>query len=57
MSVMLYHCIVCVSLLIDLLVLCVASLTLDSVCQWFGKTIHSMFGCGYYFVVECNGSV
>ena len=64
-SVMLCHCILCVSLLMDLFVLCVACLTVfvnclsvfDSVCELFGETIHNMFGCGCYFVVECYGSV
>ena len=42
-SGMLYPCIVCVALLMNICVLCVACLT--------------MFGCGCYFVVECYGSV
>ena len=50
-SVMLYPCILCVALLIDLFVLFVACLTV------FGDTIRNMFGCGCYFVVECYGSV
>ena len=47
MSVMLYPCIVCVSLLMEL----------DSVCELLGETIRNMFWCGCYFVVECYGSV
>ena len=27
----------------------------DSVCELFGETIPSVFGCSCYFVVECNG--
>ena len=42
-SVMLYPCILWVALLIDLFVVCVACFT--------------VFGCGFYFVVECYGSV
>ena len=47
----LYPCILCVSLLVDLFVLCVACVTV------FHQTIHIMFGCGCYFVVECYGCV
>ena len=50
MSVMLYPCILCVSLLMVMRVF-------DSVCELFGETICNMFGCGCYFVVECYGSV
>ena len=39
-SVMLYPCIVYVSLLVYLFVLCVACLTV------FGETIRNVFGCG-----------
>ena len=49
MSVVLYPCMLCVSLLMCLFVLCVASLT---VCELFGE-IRNVFGCSYYFVVEC----
>ena len=28
-----------------------------SVCDLFVETIHNIFGCGCYFVVECYGSV
>ena len=49
-SVMLYPCILCVSLLMDMFVLCVACF---SVCEFLGETIRNMFGCGCYFVVEC----
>ena len=50
MRVMLYPCILCGALLIDLLVLCVACLTV------FEETIRDVFGCGCYFV-ECYGDV
>ena len=40
-SVMLYACILCVALLMDMCVL--------RVCELFGETIHNMFGCGCYF--------
>ena len=55
MIVMLYPCILCVALLMDLfgIVCCV----FDSFCELFGETIRNMFGCGCYFVVECYGSV
>ena len=46
---MLYPCILCVALLMDLFVLCV--------CELFGETIRNMFSCCCYFVVECYGSV
>ena len=39
-SMMLYPCILCVALLIDLFVCCV----FDSVCELFGETISNMFG-------------
>ena len=29
----------------------------NCVCELFGETIRNVFGCGCYFVVECNGSV
>ena len=54
MSVMLYPCILCVALLMDLFVLCVACLT---VFELFGEIICNVFECGCYFVVECYGSV
>ena len=50
-SVMLYPCMFCVALSLDLFVLCVACLTV------FGETIRNMFGCVCYFVVECYGVV
>ena len=50
-SVVLYPCIVCVALLMDLFV-CVLR-----VCEIFVETIRNMLGCGCYFVVECYGSV
>ena len=51
MSVMLYPCMLCVSLLMCLFVLCVC--VLDSICELFGETIRNVFGCGCYFVVDC----
>ena len=54
MIVMLYPCILCVALLMDLFVLCVACLT---VCELFGERSRNVFVCGCYFVVECYGSV
>ena len=42
---LLYPYILCVALLMELLVLCVACLTV------FSKTIRNIFGCGCYFVV------
>ena len=53
-SVMLYPCIFCVALSMDLFVLCAACLT---VCELFGETIRNMFGWVCYFVVECDGVV
>ena len=53
-SVMLYPCMTCVALLMDLFVLCVACLT---VFVNFGETIRNMFGCVCYFVSECYGPV
>ena len=41
MSVMLYPCMFCVALSIDLFVLCV--------CELFGETIRNMFGCVLLF--------
>ena len=51
MSVMLYPCILCVALLMDLFVLCVACL-----CELFGETIRNVLRCGCSFVVECEGA-
>ena len=57
-SVMLYHCILCVALLVYLFVLCVACLTVFVNCLvLFGATICNVIGCGCYFVVECYGWV
>ena len=36
---------------------CLVCCVFDSVFELFGETIRKMFGCGCYFVVECNGSV
>ena len=55
MSVMLYPCMFCVTRSMDLFVLCVACLTVF--CELFAETINNMFGCVYYFVVECDGVV
>ena len=44
-----YPCMFCVALSKDLFVLCV--------CELFVETIHNMFGCVCYFVVECDGVV
>ena len=46
---MLYPCILCVALLINLLI----NLFNLSVCE----TIRNVFGCGCYFVVERYGSI
>ena len=54
---MFYPCMLCVALLMCLFVLCVACLTVDSVCELFGETIRNVFGCSCYFVVECYGCV
>ena len=48
-SVMLYPCMFCVALSMDLLVL--------RVCELFGETIRIMFGCVCYFVVQGDGVV
>ena len=54
-SVMLYSCMVCVALSMDLFVfLCCV---FDSVCELFGETIRNMFECVCYFLVECDGVV
>ena len=50
-SVMLYPCMFCVALLMDLFVLCVACLWI----VWLTQTIRNIFGCGGYLVVECYG--
>ena len=36
---------------------CFVCCVLDSVCELFGETIRNVFGCSYYFVVECYGCV
>ena len=48
MSVMLYPCMFCVAMSMDLFVLWLTV---------FGETIRNMFGCVCYFVVECDGVV
>ena len=47
MSVMLYPCMFCVALSIDLFMLCVNCLAVFVNC---GEAIRNMFGCGCYFV-------
>ena len=42
---MLYPCMFCVALSMDLFVLCVAC---DGVCELFGETIRNMFMCVSY---------
>ena len=54
MSVMLYPCMFCIALLLELFVLCGV---FDSICELFGETIRNVFGCSCYFVAECYGSV
>ena len=55
MSVMLYHCMLCVALFMCLFVLCVACLTVfDSVCELFGESIRNVFGCSCYLVLLMN---
>ena len=50
-SVILYPCMFCVALSMDLICLCVGCLTV------FVETIRNMFGCVCYFVVQCDGVV
>ena len=52
---MLYHCMLCVALFMDLVVLCVAYLRVIVNC--LGKQFGILFGYGCYFVVECYGYV
>ena len=47
-SVMLYPCVLCVALLMDLFVLCGACLTVYV--KMFGETICNLFGC---VVISC----
>ena len=54
-SVMLYPCMFCVALSMDLFVVCVVCLTVFV--NYFGETIITMCVWGCYFVVECYGSV
>ena len=63
-SVMLYPCMFCVALSMDLFVLPCQWICLccpvngsvccvfDGVCELFGETIRNMFGCVCYFVAE-----
>ena len=46
LSVMLYPCMFCAALLMDLFVLCVACLTV------FGETIRIMYGCVCYLLLN-----
>ena len=51
MSVMLYHC-----MFLRFSVngsVCLVCCGVDSVCELIGETIHDIFGCGWYLVVEC----
>ena len=48
---MLYSCILCVALSLDLFVMS------DNVCELPGEPIRNTFGCGCYFAVECYGIV
>ena len=34
---------------------CLVCCVFDGVCELFGETIHNMFRCDCYFVVECDG--
>ena len=54
-SVMLYPCMFCVALSMDLFVLCVTCLTgfVNCLVKQFD---HNMFGCVGYFVAECEGN-
>ena len=36
---------------------CLVCCVFDRVCELFGEVIRNMFGCSYYFVVKCYGSV
>ena len=57
MSVVLYPCMLCVSLLMCLFVLCVACLTVFV--NSLVKTIRNVFRCSFYFVVfsVCGGAL
>ena len=46
--------VVCCSVNVSVCFVCCA---LDSVCELFGETICNVFGCSFYFVVECYGCV
>ena len=50
---MLYPCMLCVALLMCLFVLCVACSTVFVNC--LVKQFCNVFGCSFYFVVECYG--
>ena len=51
-SVMLYPCMVCDALSMDLFVWWVACLKV-----LLGENIRNMFGCASYFVAECDGVI
>ena len=36
---------------------CLVCCVFDIVCELFGETIHNIFGCGCYFIVECYGGL
>ena len=50
-SVTLYPCILCVALLLDLFVLCVACLIVF-VCEWFGETIRKSLGVVFILLLN-----
>ena len=54
MSVMPYPYILCVALSVSV---CLVCCVFDSVCELFDETIHNMFWCVSYFVVEWYGCV
>ena len=56
-SVMLYPCIFCVALLMDLLFWVLRVRQCVCVCELFGETICNVFGCSCFFVVGCYGSI
>ena len=54
-SVMLYPCMFCIALSMDLFASCFACLTVFV--NYLVKQFVICFGCGCYFVVECYGIV
>ena len=51
-SVMLYPCMCCVNGFV-----CFVCCVYDSVCELFVETIRIIFGCVFFFVIECYGLV